>query len=255
MKTMICLILDRSGSMQGREGDVIGGVNKFIAEQQALPDPASLAMVRFDSEGIERFRPMCALADVKPLKPADFVPRSLTPLLDAVGQTITALDEDWKKEKPERCIVMIVTDGQENNSREYTKAKVAALIKARQDSNLWAFLYLGADVDAFAEAGAMGIASANTAGYTKSAKGVEKLYASTSHTVRRMRATGSTLAHNLGVANLGEDDDDTDAPTTPPPASPASAAWTPPAGTASAPWTPPAGTASAPPSSAWTPPV
>ena len=204
MKTMICLILDRSGSMQGRETDVIGGVNAFIEEQKKLPDPASIAFVRFDSEAIERFRPMQALSEVKPLTREDYQPRGGTPLLDAIGATITKLDEDWKTESPERAIVVIVTDGQENASKEYTKAKIQSLIKARQDSGMWAFIYLGANVDAFAEAGSMGISMANTAGYTNTAAGTKSLYATASASVGRMRSTGATVAHNLG-GNIGED--------------------------------------------------
>src|SRR3990167_6944268 len=98
MKTMICLILDRSGSMHGRENDVIGGVNSFIEEQKKLPDPASIAFVRFDTEAIERFRAMGPLSEVQPLTLADYQPRGGTPLLDAVGTTIAKLDDDWKTE-------------------------------------------------------------------------------------------------------------------------------------------------------------
>lgn len=204
MKTMICLLLDRSGSMNGREADVIGGVNAFLAEQKALPDPASIAMVRFDSMGIERFRAMGPLNEAKELTAADYQPRGGTPLLDAVGSTIVKLDDDWKAEAPERCIMVIVTDGQENESREYTKAKVAELIKARQDSGKWAFIYLGANVDAFSEAGSMGIAAANTGGYVASAQGMSAMYAATSESVRHMRTTGATLSANLG-GNIRED--------------------------------------------------
>lgn len=193
--------------MEGRQTDVVGGVNKFIQEQQELKDPASLAIVRFDHEAIERFREMKPIAEVTPLKREEFQPRGWTPLLDAVGGTIAQLDEDWKTEKPDRCIVVIVTDGQENHSREYTKAKVKAMIEARQRSNLWAFIYLGANVDAFAEASGLGIAAANTAGYTSSILGTATAYAASSDAVRHMRATGQTVSHNLGVANLGEDPD------------------------------------------------
>src|SRR5712671_2965563 len=74
MKSMICLILDRSGSMAGREKDVIGGVNTFLDEQKKLPHPASVAFVRFDTSATERFRPMASLKDVEPLTPTDYVP-------------------------------------------------------------------------------------------------------------------------------------------------------------------------------------
>lgn len=204
MKTMICLILDRSGSMAGRETDVIGGVNSFIEEQKKLPDPASVAFVRFDTQAIERFRPMMALSEVKPLITDEFQPRGGTPLLDAVGQTVTALDEDWKREQPERCICVIVTDGQENSSREYTKSKIKELIQSRQDSGKWAFIYLGANVDAFAEACSMGISLSNIGGYQNTSLGNKALYSTVSDSVFTMRQTGTTVAHNLG-GNIGED--------------------------------------------------
>lgn len=242
MKTIICVILDRSGSMQGREADVIGGVNSFIEEQKKVPDPASLAFVRFDT-AIERFRPMQDLAKIEPLTKAEYRPRGSTALLDAVGQTITRLDEDWKVEKPERCIVVIVTDGYENASREYTKAKVQALIKARQDSGMWAFIYLGANVDAFDEASAMGINLQNSAGYTNTAAGNKRMYGAVGQSVGVMRSSGNMTAHNLGVANLGEDDDDqsVSAPPPVPVQSPANPSWAPPTSTTPGQpaWTPP----------------
>lgn len=219
MKTMICVLLDRSGSMAGQESDVVGGVNTFIEEQKKLPDPATIALVRFDSEGVERFRAMENLADAKPITAADFQPRGSTPLLDAIGKTIGDLDADWVREQPDRCVMVIVTDGQENYSREFNLAKVKELIKARQDSGKWAIIYLGADVDAFSEAGGLGIPMANSAGYTKTAAGNKAMYSTLSASVGVMRATGATVAHNL-AKNIGEDDPSTPAKTGP---------WTPPA--------------------------
>lgn len=240
MKTMICLILDRSGSMAGREDDVVGGVNKFLEEQKKLPDPASVALVRFDSEAIERFRPMTELASVTPISRDDFQPRGSTPLLDAVGQTIAALDDDWKREQPERCIVVIVTDGQENCSHEYTKTKLKEMIQARQESGKWAFIYLGANIDSFMEAGSIGVAAANVANYKNTAQGVNAMYGAASGTVAMMRATGQTVATNLG-GDIEEDgtvvkttQTTTGSATTIPP-------WTPPSttGSATTTWSPP----------------
>lgn len=237
MKTMICLILDRSGSMAGREEEVIAGVNTLLDEQQALPDPASIAFVRFDSKAIERFRAMQPIADAQHLTSADFRPRGQTPLLDAVGSTVAALDDDWTREQPDRCVVVIVTDGKENASVEYTKQRIKELIQARQDSGKWAFIYLGANVDSFAEAGAMGIAMANTANYQNTAKGVAAAYRTVSGSMARMRATGGTVADNLGgdinedgsLANkrTGTNTGTAVAPTTPM-APNRTAAWTPP---------------------------
>jgi uncharacterized protein YegL len=237
MKTMICLILDRSGSMAGRENDVIGGVNTFLDEQKKLPDPASIAFVRFDTEGTERFRAMGPLSETQPLTAADYQPRGGTPLLDAVGTTIVKLDDDWKAEQPERCILVIITDGEENSSREYTKAKIKEMIESRQTSGKWAFIYLGANVDAFHEAGQMGIMAANTAGYVSSAKGTRSTFSAASASVGNMRTTGATLADNLG-GNLDEETGKVDKTVAAPkskssPAKP----WTAPQ--PAGPWTPP----------------
>lgn len=198
MKTMICLILDRSGSMGGRETDVIGGVNRFLADQKKLPDPASVALVRFDTGAIERFREMQDLAGCAELDANDFQPRGGTPLLDAIGQTLTKLDEDWKVVKPDAAIVVVVTDGYENSSREFTKGRIKDMIESREKSGKWSFIYLGANVDAFAEGGAMGFAAHNTASYDSTARGTHALYASVSASVSAKR-----MSHDLNAGALG----------------------------------------------------
>lgn len=199
MKTMICFVLDRSGSMSGRESDVVGGVNNFIEKQQQLREPASIALVRFDTGMTERFRPMQDLKAMMPIIRDDFVPRGGTPLLDAVGDTLLALDLDWAAERPDRAIMVIVTDGVENSSRRYSKPQIKRMIEARQESGKWAFIYLGADVDAFGEASALGIYTSNAANWAKTAEGTRSTYGAVGQTVSAMRAEGSsTVASNLG---------------------------------------------------------
>jgi len=238
MKTMICLILDRSGSMAGREDDVVGGVNAFLEEQKKLPHPASLAMVRFDTGNIERFRTMGPLNLASPITRADYQPRGGTPLLDAVGQTIVALEDDWRREQPERAIVVIVTDGAENESRIFTKARVKQMIESRQASGLWAFIYLGANVDAFAEAGSMGILFTNSAGYASTAQGTAQAYNRMSASVSEKRFTGDMLQETTLGGNIEEDGSITKKTTdTTAAASSTSTPWTAPK--AEAPWTPP----------------
>lgn len=242
MKTMICIILDRSGSMGGRENDVINGVNSFIAKQKLDPEPTSIALVRFDTEAIERFRAMGPLGEVMELTGMDYQPRGGTPLLDAVGRTIIELDDDWKREQPDRAIVVIVTDGEENSSREYSKEKIKQLIEAREGSKLWAFIYLGANVDAFVEGAKMGIRSVNTAGYAATPQGIAQSFSTVSATASAMKFSGVMDAFNLG-GNIAEDGTLVKAPTAGSSTVPVPT-WVPPS-TGSAPtppliWSPPA---------------
>lgn len=208
MKTMITLILDRSGSMAGRESDVIGGVNRFIDEQKGQPGEACMAMVRFDSEAIERWRPMVNLREVNPMRANEFRPRGMTPLHDALGRTIAALDSDWLAEKPDQAIVIIVTDGQENHSTEYTKEKVRKMIEAREASGKWQFIYLGTEVNAFHEASSVGIAAKNTANFSKTTRGFSAAMGSMSASTAQYRATGQTMNHLDEVVKTAERDVD-----------------------------------------------
>lgn len=206
MKTMMYVILDRSASMGGKESDVVGGVNKLMEDQRKLPDPACICFVRFDDQ-YEVFRPMTDLREARDLTRDEYVPRGYTALLDAVGKTIMAAEEDWKREKPDRAVMMIVTDGQENASKEYKKAKVKELIEARQKSGLWAFMYLGANVDSFSEAGAIGIATANTANYTASAAGLRGMFKATSESFTEKRLSGDMLSNTTLGGTIAEDND------------------------------------------------
>jgi len=236
MKTMIAVILDRSGSMAGRESDVITGVNHFIDEQKKIVGAASIAFSRFDAHAIERFRPMSDIQGATYLTVYDYQPRGGTPLNDAIGQELEQLEHDWRRERPDRCIVVIVTDGHENASSRFTKAKIKSMIEARQESGKWGFIYLGANVDAFDEAVGLGIWVQNSGGYTSSARGTAAMYANTSSSVGTMRTTGVMDAHLGG--NIDEDGslkpfdpnfkpavENTTAPWTPPPATPSGEAW------------------------------
>lgn len=204
MKSLLCLILDRSGSMGGRESDVIGGVNAFIEEQKKVEGEADICLVRFDSEAIERFRPLDDIQKAVPLGRQEYQPRGGTPLLDAVGQTLDELERDFSAGSYDKAILVIVTDGEENSSTKFTKAMVKERIVTAQESGKWGIIYLGANVDAFHEAGQMGIHAANSAGYRNTSVGNAVMYASASTSVSEMRS--STSANWGDNAGLGEVD-------------------------------------------------
>lgn len=148
-------ILDRSGSMESCIDDTIGGFNAFVRDQVAFG--GTMTLVLFDHE----YTPVYAnkpIAEVEPLTRETYKPRGSTALLDAIGKSI--------KDVGAQTIptVIILTDGQENSSHTYTKAHVKDLIEARQVDG-WTFVYLGANQDAFAEAGSLGIAPGATMNY------------------------------------------------------------------------------------------
>ena len=162
--TNIVMILDRSGSMAGRESDVIGGFNSFVSScRDAGIANCSVTYVRFDDD-IERVFTE-PLANVPEMTSALYAPRAGTALLDAVGQTVSPMPN----EPDDRYIVVTFTDGEENSSHEWTKEKVAALLHEREALGNWTFAFFGADIDAWSEAGGMGFGAGNAKSHASAA--------------------------------------------------------------------------------------
>jgi uncharacterized protein YegL len=169
--THISFVLDRSGSMQSMLNDAIGGFNAFLAEQQAFPGEATFTLAQFDNI-YELIYPFANLQDVKPLTKETFVPRGSTALLDAIGKCIIETGKHLaatpEPARPEKVLFVILTDGEENSSREFDLHKINELITHQQDVYQWQFIFLAANQDAIASASRLGIDMARGAvmGYT-----------------------------------------------------------------------------------------
>jgi hypothetical protein len=177
-KTHIICILDRSGSMAGIMSDSIGGFNTFLKQQKELPDEATITVALFD----DRYELIYDNIDIKKaeeLTSKIWYPRGSTALYDAIGKTIfydIATFEKHGNEKPAKVLVCIVTDGQENSSREYSLGAIKDLIKGCEKNN-WNFIYLAANQDAFSVGQSFGVSAGNTFTYTASADGVANMSA------------------------------------------------------------------------------
>ena len=184
--TDITLVVDRSGSMQQRRADAQGGVNAFIQKQAQEPGKALLTLVQFDTE----YEIVHSGVPIQKVPEYTLEPRGSTALLDAVGQAINetgsriaAMDE---AERPGLVIFVITTDGLENSSREFTRAQIKEMIQHQQEKYHWHFTFLGANQDAFAEAGDMGMRRSAVANYSMDKVGAA--YEMTSRKVSRMRS-------------------------------------------------------------------
>lgn len=173
----IVVILDRSGSMQTCRSDHEGGLQSFVRDQKELPGDVRFTLIQFDSGApCEVVYDGVPIADVKDIV---LTPRGGTPLLDAVGMSLAHVEKRIGSAKPDQVLVMIVTDGQENASHEWTRARVQARI-AELEKGTWKFLYLGANTDAFAEAGALGVQQSSASNFSNNSAGVAAAYACTS---------------------------------------------------------------------------
>lgn len=188
--THICMVVDRSGSMSTIASDMEGGIKTLLADQAKEPGYCLVDIVTFDTE-VEFPFIDCRPDDVK----GEIIrPRSSTALNDAVGMSIVRLGEKFarmaEEDRPAHVIFVVVTDGMENASREYTKEQVKALVEMQTEQYGWHFLYLAANVDAFATGADYGFAPSSTMPYNATAKGSKMSMASAS---RSMSATRSGL--------------------------------------------------------------
>lgn len=170
--TLIVLVLDSSGSMGSIVDDTIGAYNIFVENEQNSPDASMkhFLSVIFNDIAI-RTIPAAPISDVLPLNRQTYVPASGTPLYDAIGQAIRETDTflaahpDFSTNGDERVIFAIVTDGQENTSRTYTRAHIFDLLTEKQRRG-WGVVYLGANQDAFVEAQQIGVSAGNTSAFS-----------------------------------------------------------------------------------------
>lgn len=194
----IAIILDRSGSMQTVKNDTENGLKAFLDTQHDAPGHTTVSLYQFDHE-YEAVYENTPLADV----PAFTLrPRGSTALLDAVGRTIATLGEHLaakpEDQRPSEVIVVILTDGEENISTEYTLPAVKKAITHQQEVYGWRFVFLGADQDAFAAAGGMGIDYGSTLSYASA------------HTQGSMTVAGNMIARGTRTGLYGFTDAERD---------------------------------------------
>ena len=181
----LIFLIDRSGSMYGSEDDTIGGFNSFIEKEKLKEGNTKVTTILFDHD-YEMLYKRKSIDEVDKLTRDEYYVRGSTALLDAIGKTITSLD----KEIDNNVLFVITTDGMENSSLEFSKSQIRSMI---QNHN-WEFIFIGADIDSYSEAGNIGIKKSRIANYERSSRGVEKLYSS-------IDAASSCLRKNVSLDN------------------------------------------------------
>jgi len=204
--TDIVVVLDKSGSMGFTKDDVIGGFNRFLEEQKALPGECSLSLVLFDGEC--EMRPSVPIRDVAPLTDKTYIPSGMTALLDALGMAINdtgkrlaALDE---AQRPNKVLVVVITDGNENSSKEHALETVRNMVNHQQDKYSWQFMFLGANINSFAEAGQLGFSALSTANFDQNKKGIRSMYCGLSAAATSYRKSGRLGEDWRSVVDKGD---------------------------------------------------
>jgi hypothetical protein len=201
--SLIAALLDRSGSMLSVVDDTCGGFDAFIATERAAGGTTEVTLAQFDNEyeAVYQNRP---IQSVPPLR---LEPRGSTALLDAIGRFIADVGGELARrpedQRPGSVTVLVLTDGHENSSREWTKDAVQKLISEQEAKYSWDFVFLGANMDAVDVGTGLGFAAGKSLTYAASSDGVAGAFASVSAYQGRKRA--APAPERAGVAF---DDDD-----------------------------------------------
>lgn len=198
----IVIVLDSSGSMSSVKTAMENGMNELLEQQKKIPGSCNVSLVTFDSDHTGSLR----LTNVYTAKPVNYTPPFVmhpdggTPLFDALGKTLIATEERLAPSNtgtimdhatpPGKVLFIVITDGEENSSKEFTRPQIKALVERVTTEHGWEFSYLGANVDAFQEAATTGISYVATSNYTPNTVGVTTMLRAVSNSTASYRTTG-----------------------------------------------------------------
>ena len=197
-RKLIAALLDRSGSMRDIAADMCGGFDAFVAKERVQPGSTLVTLAQFDDryEVVYDNKPIGAVPDLR------LEPRGMTALFDSIGRFITevgaglaALPED---DRPGEVTVLVITDGHENSSREWTAEAVRQLIAQQEKQYSWDFVFLGANMDAVDVGTGLGFAADKSLTYDADGDGVRGAWNAVSSYTDRKRHRGDAPAGSVG---------------------------------------------------------
>lgn len=198
--TNIIFIVDRSGSMQNIANDMIGGFNSYIENQKKVPGECFVSFYQFD-DIYETVFERTKLADVPELTRKTYSPRGSTALYDAIGRTIDEygayLSSLKEEDRPERVLVITLTDGYNNASTKYSLAQVRDRIKTQTETYKWDFVFLGSNIDAWEAGEGLGVARSATMQFASVGSSVKMAFASLADSSTGYRSAASKTAYSF----------------------------------------------------------
>jgi hypothetical protein len=204
----VAIVLDRSGSMEKVRQATIDGFNEFINKQKSIAEECRVLLAQFDD--IYEIVFDTDLPDVPKLDGKTFVPRNMTALFDAMGQTIERLGAKLREmpedDRPDRVLMVTITDGEENASQTFSQTDIKRTVEHQTSRYAWDFVFIGANQDAVLTAAKFGIRQQASLSFTSSPKSVEEMASA----VARYALGAREMTHTdraAGERNLFSDSD------------------------------------------------
>jgi len=191
------VVIDRSGSMQSIRDDAIGGFNTFLKDTKGAGQKWWVWL--FDTQGIDLIQDGVASSKVEELSASNYVPRASTPLYDAVGKAIAKAKE---VRKTKLNILMVLTDGKENSSTEWSAKAVKHELTRLADEENWQVIFVAVGAEAWDESARfdMGVVIRNT----RSKKSVQRAYGNVAEATMDYAFEGAPKIASWDIDDDGE---------------------------------------------------
>jgi len=163
--TLIGFVLDKSGSMSSQREAATTGFNHFVQQIRGYGKPARLTLTLFDTE-FKIVHDNADLVSVPDMGYESYTPDGCTALYDAVGHSVASMDKELRRYLKARAIIVILTDGQENSSREFSRDAIKGLIANKEALGNWSFVYLTSALDGWSDGMSVGISAGNMVLYS-----------------------------------------------------------------------------------------
>lgn len=207
--THFSVIIDQSGSMQTIKADTEGGLNSFIETQKATPGEATASLTVFNAN----VTLVHDFINIQDFPAFTLSPNGNTAMLDAIGTTINGLGAKLaamaEEDRPEKVAVIIITDGEENASREFDYAAISRMIETQTNDYKWEFVFLGANINAEVMARRISIRAEKAMTFAANAQGVSATYGSLTKNMSAYRGCsiheGATMDFDLADRTAQED--------------------------------------------------
>lgn len=193
--TVVNLLIDQSGSMMNTRKSTVDGINEYINTLKEDGGKYKVSLTMFDSDMGGKLRldkpwDSIYIDDVPELTLEDYNPNGGTPLQDAFCMTL----KDISDRKDEKYLFVVLTDGYENTSKEYTANDMKKLKAKLEAKDNWTFVYLGANQDAFATSAVYGFTTSNTSNFNSTTAGTSVMFASLGASTRSFSASPDTAS-------------------------------------------------------------
>jgi hypothetical protein len=203
----IGIALDESGSMSGCKKETVSGINEHIQEYKKFSDiDTTLTLVKFSgANSISTIFNAIPINEITDFTDNDYNPNGCTAMYDGVAKLLNEMKNSISDNEFTTYVILIISDGDENASREFNSIQLSKMITERIDTKRWTINYIGANQDLSKIKENLTLAGGSSLRYDSSSVGTQDMWNNVNNaTVRYMSTRSSTSNDDIKLASFSK---------------------------------------------------